>query len=109
MLDEVLFVSFSAESLTTIKNRRPSAHIGFIYMKPSDGIVLAKRIGCEVVLPFYRLATEKAIAFAHRLKMLVVAWTVDDVKIAELLKRSGVDGIASNYPDRIIRLRDQDI
>ena len=107
MIDEVIFVSFSAESLEIIKSRNPSAHIGLIYTKPSDSIVLAKRIGCEVVLPFYRLATERAVAFAHRLKMLVIAWTVDDLKTAKLLKRRGVDGIASNYPDRIICLRDQ--
>jgi glycerophosphoryl diester phosphodiesterase len=63
-------------------------------------------LGCEFVLPHYRLATEKAVAFAHRMGLLVVAWTVDDAETAAELKRRGVDGIASNYPDRILKLRE---
>jgi glycerophosphoryl diester phosphodiesterase len=79
--------------------------VGLIYAKPSDGIVAAKHLGCEFVLPHYRLATEKAVAFAHRMGLLVVAWTVDDAETAAELKRRGVDGITSNYPDRILSLR----
>ena len=72
MLDDVLFVSFSESALRTVKREEPQAHTGLIYLKPSDGILSAKRIGCEFVLPFYRMATAKAIAFAHRLKLRVV-------------------------------------
>ncbi|MCD6509283.1 MAG: glycerophosphodiester phosphodiesterase [Thermoprotei archaeon] len=105
MLDEVLFISFSGDSVRAIKDHNPDAHIGLIYSKPSNGIVEAKGLGCEAVLPFYRLATEKAIAFAHRLKMLVIAWTIDDFQVAKTLKDKGVDGIATNYPDRILPLK----
>ena len=105
LLDSVLFISFEQEALAAVKRSAPRSHTGLIYAKPGDGIVAAKRLGCEFVLPLYRLATEKAVAFAHRMGLLVVAWTVDDPEIALELKRRGVDGVASNYPDRILRLR----
>ncbi len=108
MIDQVLFVSFNPNSLKKIKEENPFAHTGLIYAKPGDHILLAKRIECEVVLPHYRLATEKAIALAHKLKMLVVAWTIDDIKTAKLLKKRGVDGIGSNYPDIMLSLRNED-
>jgi glycerophosphoryl diester phosphodiesterase len=106
MLDSVLFISFEQEALAAVKRLAPRSHVGLIYAKPSDGIVAAKHLGCEFVLPHYRLATEKAVAFAHRMGLLVVAWTVDDAETAAELKRRGVDGIASNYPDRILKLRE---
>lgn len=107
MVDSVLFISFEQGVLATVKRLSPSSHVGLIYAKPSDGILAAKRLGCEFVLPHYRLATEKAVAFAHRVGLLVVAWTVDDPETALELKRRGVDGIASNYPDRILPLRER--
>jgi glycerophosphoryl diester phosphodiesterase len=106
MLDSVLFISFEQEALAAVKRLAPRSHVGLIYAKPSDGIVAAKHLGCEFVLPHYRLATEKAVAFAHRMGLLVVAWTVDDAETAAELKRRGVDGVASNYPDRILKLRE---
>ena len=106
MLDSVLFISFEQEALAAVKRLAPRSHVGLIYAKPSDGIVAAKHLGCEFVLPHYRLASEKAVAFAHRMGLLVVAWTVDDAETAAELKRRGVDGIASNYPDRILKLRE---
>lgn len=105
MHDQVFFVSFDGSTLILVKEKMPEAHTGLIYAKPEGGVVEAKRLGCEFVLPHYRLATEKAIAFAHRMGLLVVAWTVDDPKLAAELKEKGVDGIASNYPELIIPLR----
>ncbi len=105
MLDQVLFISFDEQAISAVKAREPAAHAGLIYARPGEAVVAARRLGCEFVLPHYRLATERAVAFAHRLRLLVVAWTVDDPGLAAELKRRGVDGIASNYPDRMMPLR----
>ncbi len=106
MLDEVLFISFSQNALSRVRADEEGAHIGLIYFKPSDGIVGAKKLGCEFVLPYYRLATGKAIAFAHRMGLRVVPWTVDDLETARELKRRGADGVASNRPDVMMPLRE---
>ena len=106
MLDYVLFVSFSESALRIVKREEPRAHTGLIYLKPSDGILGAKRIGCEFVLPFYRMATAKAIAFAHRLKLRVVPWVVDNPDLAREMKERGADGVATNRPDIMVPLRE---
>ena len=106
MLNEVLFISFSQNALSRVKAEEEGAHIGLIYFKPSDGIVGAKKLGCEFVLPYYRLATEKAISLAHRMRLRVVPWTVDDLETARELKRRGADGVASNRPDVMMPLRE---
>jgi glycerophosphoryl diester phosphodiesterase len=54
-----------------------------------------------MVLPQYRLATEKAIAFAHRLGLHVVAWTVNDPAAAVRLWGAGVDGVATDDVETI--------
>lgn len=105
MLDNVLFISFYSDALSALRELESAAHLGLIYAKPSNSIISARKLGCEFVLPFYRLATEKSIALAHRLKLSVVAWTVDELETAVELKKRRVDGIASNYPDRLLSLR----
>jgi len=78
---------------------------GLVYSKPPGKIVECLRLKCRIVLPRFNLATEKSIAFAHRSGLKVVAWTVNDQKLARELAARGVDGIATDYPDVIASLR----
>ena len=80
---------------------------GIVYFRPPGAIIDAKKLGCRLVLPRYPLATRKAIAFAHRLGLKVVAWTVNDAgKMRELAER-GIDAIATDYPELGVRVRDE--
>ncbi len=100
-------ISFEQEAIRLSKTLAPELPAGLIYMKPPGLILECKRIGCEIVLPRYPLATPKAVAFAHRLKLKVVAWTLNDErKIVEYARR-GVDGIATDRPDLAVRVRSQ--
>ncbi len=105
MLEEVLFTSFSAETLRDLREAEPSSHLGLIYLKPSDGVVGARRLGCEFVLPFHRMATARAVAFAHRMGLRVIPWVVDDPGMAAEYASRGVDGVATNRPDVMVDLR----
>jgi|Deesub1362A_J573_1020465.scaffolds.fasta_scaffold00012_226 glycerophosphoryl diester phosphodiesterase len=98
----VAVISFNEGPLTYIHNTTPTVVTGYIYMKPGDGIVKAKKIGAEIVLPYYRLASSKAIAFAHRLGLKVVVWVINDTDMALEYHRRGADGIATDYPEKII-------
>ncbi len=107
MLDDVLFISFLDEALASCASAAPGCHRGLIYFKPPGRILEAKRMGAEAVLPYYRLATEKAVAFAKRLRLHVTAWTIDDPALAEKLWARGVDAVATNRPDLIVPVRPQ--
>ncbi|HDJ89407.1 MAG TPA: glycerophosphodiester phosphodiesterase [Thermoprotei archaeon] len=106
MVDSVLFISFSPQHLVKVKSLCRDAYTGLIYFKPSDGIIQAKKIDAVAVLPYFRFATIKAINFAHRLKLKMIAWTVNDLATAEKLWRNGIDGITTDRPDILIKMVD---
>ena len=55
-----------------------------------------------VYSPYYRLLTGKdAVVDIQRLGMRVIPWTVNDPNDMRRLKAWGVDGIITDYPDRI--------
>ncbi len=91
--DWTAVISFHTQPLEELKGRLTT---GLVYSKPPGMIPEAKKLGCSIVLPKYMLATKKAVDFAHRLKLFVVAWTVNDPAKAKELFERGVDGIATD-------------
>ncbi|RLE84561.1 MAG: glycerophosphodiester phosphodiesterase [Thermoprotei archaeon] len=102
----ILFISFESDHLLKVKEYNKDAYTGLIYFKPGDGIILAKKIGALAVLPFYRMATEKAVVFAKKLKLMVIPWVVNDLETGKRLKSYGVNGLTTDRPDIMIKLRD---
>jgi glycerophosphoryl diester phosphodiesterase len=62
---------------------------------------MVKAVGAAVWSPFHGDLTEALLAEARGLGLKVVPWTVNDVAIIERLLGWGVDGIISDYPDRV--------
>ncbi|MFN3599571.1 MAG: glycerophosphodiester phosphodiesterase [Aquificaceae bacterium] len=93
-------ISFYPQALEKAKGR---VITGLVYSKPPGMIPEAKKIGCSLVLPKYMLATQKAIDFAHKLRLKVIAWTVNQVEKARELFQRGVDGIATDEVELLRR------
>ncbi|MEM9823394.1 MAG: glycerophosphodiester phosphodiesterase family protein [Bacteroidota bacterium] len=51
--------------------------------------------------PYYMLLNEKVIQEIHDMGMLVVPWTVNETEVMRKLKKLGVDGIITDYPNLI--------
>ena len=49
----------------------------------------------------HRFVTAALVDFAHRQGVAVHAWTIDEPDEMEELLGLGVDGIITNYPDRM--------
>ena len=98
-------ISFHADAVAAAA--RAGLVSGLIYSRPPGSIVEAHRIGAKIVLPVYGLATAPAVGLAHRLRLKVVAWTVNDANLALELSARGVDAIATDRPDVILRARRQ--
>lgn len=62
---------------------------------------MAKAAGAAVWSPFHGDLTEALLAEARSLGLKVVPWTVNDPAIIERLLDWRVDGIISDYPDRV--------
>lgn len=58
----------------------------------------APRLGVWSIWVFHSLITPRLVRAAHRRKVAVIAWTVDDADRIAALRALGVDGICSNDP-----------
>lgn len=64
-----------------------------VHGSPQDGV-----IGDPDYIPF---VTEDMVQRAHEAGLKVIPWTVDDRETMHYLMELGVDGIITNYPDRL--------
>ncbi len=107
LVDRVAIISFYDEALAIAKTQRPDIVVGLIYFKPPGRIFDAKRLKARIVLPYYRIASAKANRTAHKLGLKVVVWTINDGETARDMLNRGVDAIASDYPDLLVRFREE--
>ncbi len=60
----------------------------------------------QIYSPYFKLLTDKnKVEDIHRLNMKLIPWTVNEVADMQKLKDWGVDGIITDYPDRIQKVR----
>ena len=53
----------------------------------------------DIYSPEFTLVTPELIKNCHDLNMKIIPWTVNDKKKIEELKKMGVDGIITDYPN----------
>ncbi|MFN4144521.1 MAG: glycerophosphodiester phosphodiesterase family protein [Runella sp.] len=57
----------------------------------------------QIYSPYYKLIDAKKVAQLHALGMRVIPWTINTTQEMQQVKAYGVDGIITDYPDRIPR------
>jgi len=103
-----------APSLRTVALAQPSnvfpgskwtAGIKIASAKPFDdgtaATVVAKQLKADVLSPVATSTTAKLIRTSHNHKLPVVPWTVNEKPDMIKLIDAGVDGLISDYPDRL--------
>lgn len=58
----------------------------------------------EVISPAFELVTQNMIRYCHSNNIQVIPWTVNNEDDITRLKDMGVDGIISDYPDRLVKI-----
>lgn len=98
-----LFSSFYDPVLERLREHSGTARIGVLVSPRSAGHWLerARAIRAEAVHFFSRLATQQVVESAHAEGLAVHVYTVDRVDEMRTLIDRGVDGIFTNYPDRM--------
>jgi len=69
------------------------------YLQP---LKIAKELEVVEVSPHISLLTRSYVEKAHKLGMEVFAWTINDLETLVKAQKLGVDGVITDYPDRII-------
>lgn len=90
--------------LLWIKRKEPKIQIVLLTAEPTNlrrALHVAEAFEITAIGLPWRLAGPKTIEDIHRIKTLAMAYLVDDLDEIKILKSSGVDGIVSNFPDRL--------
>jgi len=103
LLNRTYFISFHIKALQRLNKLDQKVNLGLLYSSPDKWINLAVKLKCKAILPKYTITTKKVVKQAHREGLEVFTWTIDDPKRAVKYARIGVDGIATNKPDILIK------
>jgi glycerophosphoryl diester phosphodiesterase len=102
LLERATFLCFDADVLARIKLIQPQARTGWLRSRRlwNPWPRLAAE-GAAVFAPEWKLVNAQLVERAHRSGLRVVTWTVDEPLRMRRLMALGVDGLATNYPERL--------
>ncbi len=98
--------SFWWPALVGARAAAPAVRRAFIYSGAPDLAALirsAREIGLWAIHPSHHYVTPELVAAAHGAGLQVNTWTVNEPERIAALVRLGVDGIGSDFPERVPR------
>ena len=107
----VLVISFHPEYLHPIARLRPGIELGLLLYKFGGDvptlaryIELGRELRATTLGPNLRLCTHRFVRAVHAAGMRVFAWTANSKLLQRVLIKVGVDGIVTDYPERLKQL-----
>ena len=98
-----VIISFDAGVLAAVRKVEPTLMTGLLYDgQIDDPLEKAVEIGARQVAVRGDLVTPWMLGQARRRDLQVVCWTVNHPAHMRMLMIAGVDGIMSDYPDRLV-------
>ena len=119
-IDHVMIASFDASQLKRFRSQCPQvatsvgtreavlfyglqwAYLDNIYSPPAHAVQVPNRYGST------QIVTPRFLKAAHARNMRVHVWTVNDTAQMRQLINLGVDGIMTDYPEKLLRLLKRD-
>jgi glycerophosphoryl diester phosphodiesterase len=99
----VLVISFDPAILASLRKIEPTLMTGVLYDgQLPDPLKTAVEVGARQLVARADLVTPAMIVEARKRDLQVVCWTVNHPAHIRLLMAAGVDGIMSDYPDRLV-------
>jgi glycerophosphoryl diester phosphodiesterase len=101
--EQFMITSFDHHELKRCHELVPQVPFGpLLAAKPLDYARMAEDMKADGIMPFFEFLDENFVRDAHQRGLRVITWTLnrrDDIK---RVLDWGVDGIISNYPDRLL-------
>jgi glycerophosphoryl diester phosphodiesterase len=100
----LMLISFNHDALWDAHQVYKTLSIGASFEQVSEATIKrAGNIGFSAILPNYRMFKESHMRYARESGLEVFAWTVNDRVDIGRTRMLGVQGIMSDYPDRLIQ------
>ena len=97
-----IVISFDPATLAPLRRIDPSIMVGLLVEEASpDCIQQALDLGARQLCPKFSLLTPALVEQAHRADLQVVTWTVNTAEQMRSMIATGVDGIMTDFPDRL--------
>ncbi len=99
----VILISFIEEVLRKVRELDKTVETGLIYAKHKNPLKAALELKAQYLVGFYRFVHTANVEKAHENRLKVVVWTVNTPEEIAAYIKKGVDGIASDKPDLLIK------
>ena len=103
--ERVIIQSFDFRTLKYLHEKYPSIKTSMLIEDSDeddfDGQLNKLGYTPEYYSPNYTLVDEKLVKQCHDKGMKIIPWTVNDEKQLKKLKKLGIDGVITDYPDKI--------
>ena len=100
--DQFLVSSFNQYELEEFRGLSKQTRVGILVSNTGVGLWgLAKKVKAYSIHINISFISREMVNEAHRRGYLVFVYTVNDIREINKMKLIGVDGIFSNYPDRV--------
>jgi glycerophosphoryl diester phosphodiesterase len=103
--EQTVFSSFEPSRMRRVRDLAEDARIGVLMddgARWDDAIALAADLGAEALHPARSLVDAAAVARAHERGLEVRVWPVNRPADMEALAAMGVDGIFTDFPERLL-------
>lgn len=101
-LDRVQISSFDHHALLKIHQLAPTLPLGMLFADNLlDPVALAQQIGADALHPAWEWVNPAMVEKAHAAGLKVNVWTVNLPEAIMMMTACGVDGIISDFPDRV--------
>ena len=102
-LDQTIFSSFDYPCLERVREFAPEARIGLIYGRgvKEDPFAAAEQLGARSIHVQKEVATRPFLDKAWEAGLDVLVWTVNNLSDMEKFAALGVQGIISDYPEKL--------
>ncbi|TGK35646.1 glycerophosphodiester phosphodiesterase [Leptospira andrefontaineae] len=115
--DRATIQSFYLPAISLVKKKNPKIKTSALFsLTYSQGAAMkfgfgdsrrelvlnqTKELKADIISPYFLYVTDEFVSKAHSLGIKVIPWTVNDTQEMERLIKTGVDGIITDYPDRL--------
>lgn len=110
---DILFSSFRPSILARLRTSDSESRLALLIsprsgLSVADAIAHATQLGAEALNPYFAQVDAALVAAAHAATLAVNTYTVDAEDWMRRFVELGVDGIFTNYPDRLRELLDRE-
>ena len=108
IIGNTIVSSFDAPLIKRLKQLHPDVYTCLLYSKRRSPAAYAQSLGCSAIHPYHKNLKKVTVENAHKRGLKVNCWTANEEADIRRMIEIGCDGIITNYPDRAIRIAEEE-